>query len=1043
MEEFLKTVARHYYRKSIAEAQQRGEPESLPLSRYLFCFPNRRSSLFFARYLQEAFSDKRNGEKDFEVCCVPNITTIGELFRLFSTRQVIDRTALLFRLFEVYQRLSQRREAETFDQFVFWGDMLLADFDDVDKYLVNADQLYSNVRDLKEIDARFAGLTDEQIRIIQSFWSSFRPEVAFQTGDKREVFGQTWAILAELYHTFRRELRHNNYAYEGMMEREVVERIYGLASSDDNNVVETADGSDMLESLRFQKVVFVGLTAVSVVDRRLMSFLKLHGRAEFCWDYADPRLSPENSLATSAAYFTRSNLSDFGNELSEEELSKGLVAEKDRQVSLYATSSGVGQTQQARRVLQHWYKTLPDFDPLRTAVVLPDENLLLPMLYAIPAELGTFNVTMGYNLRLTPVSAFVGLLTDLQQSWREEAKCFYFRQVLPILSHSFTLGVSGDKARRISKEISEQNLYQVPIDMLNKDEFLGLVFRPLHDATETVCYLEEILSFLMERAAQVISAHEEPAFDEDGQFGLDFDSADNSRTQTQLFTDIDYEFFYHYRKTLLQLRMELLLHDFAFTPKTLYMLLDKLVSGVSVPFSGEPLKGLQLMGVLETRSLDFDNVLILSMNEGVFPAKPSQNSFIPMSLRDAFGMPTQRHRDSVFAYHFYRLIGRSRRLAMIYDSRTEGMQTGEESRYIKQLRFLMGHANLQTQTIADDIGVVSPAGIVVAKTPEIIESLKTCLGPDGTHNFSATVLKDYIICPLKFYLSFVRHLNEEDEVTEGIDASMFGDIFHQAMKSLYDSCEGRRVEASMLERYVKPPYREVNAAIAQAFDDVMHLGGRELEGYNLLVSQILVRYVVDVLRHDKELCPFEYLAGEIKQNFLFEVSDSLNVRIKCIYDRLDKPLVNNPNETIRIVDYKTGNSGNGAKLQFPLVEDFFTDKGKGSKEAFQVMLYSLLLENVSSSDVENMHLSRRPDSVVPHLYFVRDFHQGLSLDTTLRQGTGQQAQPISDFSPYREEFRERLIAMFQEIYNPEIPFTQGEDTKPCTWCQFAQLCKRN
>jgi len=1031
MEEFLKTVARHYCDKSRQEAGLTGEPVSLPLSRYLFCFPNRRSSLFFTRYLRQAFGAS---------CAVPSFTTISEFFGQFSTRHVAERTSLLFLLFQVYDRLSQRKEKETFDQFVFWGDMLLSDFDDVDKYLVDADSLFSNVRDLKEIEARFAGFTEEQIRVIQSFWIHFRADKEFPEGDKHEVFGQTWAILSELYHAFRQSLAAENLAYEGMMEREVVETMSGSLSYPSEEIVPAckADSENPFAELTFEKVVFVGLTAVSEVDRRLMSLLQLHGRAEFCWDYADPRLCDPETLATSAAYFTRRNLSDFGNELSEEELQRGLVPENQREVSLYSVASGVGQTLQARQILQQW-SSEEGFDPLRTAVVLPDEKLLLPMLYAVPCKLDGFNVTMGYSLRTTPVAAFVELLANLQEAWKEERKSFYFRQVLPLLSHTFTLGIAGREARAISKDIVIGNLNQVCPSLFAGNPFLRSVFRPVSSASDTLSYLLELLEMLMKRAALDIEHGQEQQCDANGQFDLDFEAEE--KPEHRLFADTDYEFLYHYRKTVLQLQKEVLSHPaISFNGKTLFLLLNKLVAGVSVPFSGEPLNGLQLMGVLETRSLDFDNIIILSMNEGVFPAKPVQNTFVPMSLRDAFGLPTQRHRDSVFAYHFYRLIGRARRLVLIYDSRTEGMQTGEESRYVKQLRYLMGHDQLKPQTTSDDIGVVSSAHFAIRKTPEVMAELSRCL-EGGDLYLSATSLKNYIQCPLKFYLSFVRQLQQDDEVTEGVDAMLFGDILHNALHELYKTCEGRRVEASMLERHIKNPELEVIPAIYKAFSELMHVEAPE--GYNLIVAQILANYVVETLRHDQSACPFDYLAGERKQRFVFAADAQTRVRIKCIYDRIDRPV--GQGETIRIVDYKTGssklNNKSGGKLQFASVNDLFDPQGKASSEAFQVMLYSLLLGKASPTDLAKMKLEKLPAKIAPHLYFVRDFSPRKRTSTCLEMGSGKTVQPISDFSPYQAEMEERLKQMLLEIFNPDIPFEQCTDPKRCEYCPFTSLCK--
>lgn len=993
MEQFLKTVARHYLAKVESQAQINGEPDTLPFSRYLFCFPNHRSSLFFSRYLQEVYSeDVAVPSADTVPCVLPAMTTINELFGQFSSCKVIDRTALLFRLYRVYARCCRelnQREPETFDQFVFWGDMLLSDFDDVDRYLVDADKLFANVRDLKEIDVRFSGLTPEQIEVIRSFWKHYNPEINYPEGEKHEVFGQTWSILAPLYHSFREQLAARDEAYAGMMERKVVEWLRGQEVSD-----------PFAGILAYDKVVFVGLTAISEVERRLMALLKLHGHADFCWDYADPRLHPVGSKATSAAYFSKANLSDFANELSDTELQRGLVPEQERHYSLFSVASGVGQARQANLILRYWQQHIPDFDPFRTAVVLPDEALLLPMLYAVPSQMQNFNVTMGYSLRNTPIAAFVSKLFELQRSFRPETGTFYFRPVLPLLSHSFTVTMSGEKAKQLESDIVGANLFQVPVSKFEGDAFLASVFRPVRSAKEAIAYLKDILTQLM----------------------------------THTLADVDYEFIYHYHKTLSSLAVEVDLSELDFTPQTLFRLLEKLVAGVSVPFQGEPLNGLQVMGVLETRALDFDNVIILSMNEGTFPAKPSQNTFVPLSLRDAFGMPTQRHRDAIFAYHFYRLIGRASRVALVYDSRTDGQHSGEESRYIKQLRYLMGHDELQPTTLSDTIGTHVPTPIIVQKTPDVMALLERCLGEQGSVNLSASALKDYIKCPLKFYLSYIRRLRDDDEVTETVDSKLFGDILHSAICELYSHCQGRQVEASMLKRYLQEPYVEITRAVHKAFRTQCKV--QQLDGYNLLVSGLIVQYIVDTLRHDITCCPFVYLAGEQRDTFLYDAGHGLKVRITCVYDRLDQPLADNG--AVRIVDYKTGNSVKQSKLKFSDVHDFFTPQGKGSSEAFQVMMYSLLLEHASPQFLDRVHLPAAPGHVVPHLYFVRDFSSHDKVSTHLRCKNDE----VLDFSPYRDAFGKELSALLTDIFNPDLPFTQCEETKPCEYCAFANLCNR-
>lgn len=984
MTEFLKTVANHYKQLSVEEASKTGEPASLPLSRYVFCFPNHRSSLFFSRYLHEAFGGP---------CCVPATITINDLFGLFSNRCLADRTTLLFKLYQNYRILSQRSDKEEFDQFVFWGDMLLADFDDVDKYLVPADRLFSNIRDLKEIEAAFAGFEPEVIEVIQSFWRNYKPATTAEDS-KREAFSQTWSILNDLYILFKRCLAEENLAYTGMIEREVVEN-KGLS----------------FDKLPYHKVIFVGLTAISKAERMLMSRLLLEGRAEFCWDYADPLLKDRKSPMSSATFFTSQNLHDFPNALSDQELGEGLVPDQERKYSLYAVPSGVGQAQLARRILQSWLQNLPKFDPFRTAVVLPDEHLLLPMLYAVPAEFKKFNVTMGYGLNDTAVAAFVQNLANLQEACRhydDRPDTFYYKQVQTLLQHNFTSAIVGEEAHTLSLKINENNLYQVPATVFGVHPFLQMIFRYINSADETIDYLLQILEHIM--------------------------------ANDKLFSDTDYEFVYHYRATVEKLGKSVHEQNFSFTPRTLFMLLGKLINGVSVPFQGEPLQGLQVMGVLETRALDFDNVIILSMNEGIFPAKPSNNTFVPMSLRSAFDMPTQKHRDAVFAYHFYRLISRAQHVALIYDSRTEGMQTGEESRYIKQLRFLLGHT-LKPRVISSNISTSTRNVIEVKKTPEMLLRLKQYIGPEGKGALSASSLKDFIKCPLRFYLGFVKGLREDEDVNEGVDQRTFGDILHNAMRQLYSKCEGKRVDSGLLKQYIENPDGEVTRAILKGFEEEMKV--TQVEGYNLLVSRILVKYAVEILRHDLKLGPFEYLAGELKKKFLYKINDDLTVRITCVFDRIDRPL--KEDGVIRIVDYKTGNSGLGArKLIFPDVASLFTSEEKGSSEAFQVFLYCLILASASNEQLKDFHIDRTvANHYVPHLYFVRDFKSSVNVDTRLLDNSGKSKIPVDDFAPYADEFRDQFRHLIERIFDPEESFSQCEDEHHCTFCAFASYCMKN
>lgn len=891
---FLKTVALHYRK----EVEANGP---MALADCLFVFPSRRSGLFFTKYLGEGLS---------RPLAVPRTITIGDLFGSMSALHVADRTTLLFRLFDIYRHVSAREDRDEFDQFVFWGDMLISDFDDVDKYLVDAEKLFSNVSDLKEIEARFSGFDDETIRIIQSFWRNVRlPESGDISDPKRRTFYETWSILYQLYTRFRESLLSEGLAYEGMLEREVVTQGCCLPNNP-------------------RKVVFVGLTAINQCERRLMLNLKLEGKAEFCWDYADARLQPD-SVITSAAFFTKHNLADFPNALSDDELQAGLVPDDRRHFQLYGVPSGVGQTNVARERLLELGNQGMD-----TAIVLADEKLLLPVLYSIPQDWGEFNVTMGYSLRRTPIHAEVQSLIGKDRS------------------------------------SSFHQAYQKVVELLDSQD-------------------------------PKIPKSQDPEIPDT--------------------SDVNAEFRACYRETVERLYLEACRHNIPFTGKTFFTLLQKLVNGVSVPFSGEPLRGIQVMGMLETRALDFRNVIMLSANEGILPAKASGNSFVPMSLRRAFRMPTQQHKDAVFAYHFYRLMSRAEQVTLIYDSRTEGTQTGEESRYIKQMRYLLGRKDLESRTVSHRISIPQVQPCVVHKTPEVMAELQAFLNSDQKR-LSPSALKAYVQCPLKFYLSYVRGLKGEDEKDDVVDSLSFGNILHAVMQRIYHRSIGTVVQANVLTPYIDDARKNIHPLVCDAMMREMNVPA--IEGYNIIVAGTLTRFVRQILIHDRAMTPFRYIASErpFRVKYYFDDQEHY-VTFKSVIDRIDSK-----DGQVRIVDYKSGKSNNGSKLAFKDVDYLFSSFEL--VEALQVMLYCKFL-TVEGSDLSDV------DSYAPHLYFVSDFRR----DKRTRTDVNFAGTPVV-YSRFDKDFTNQLNALLNRIFLSDEPFTQCQDNKACTFCDFLDICKR-
>ena len=1000
MKEFLKSVV-DYYLPLVKSPD--GNFNSLGLSEYLFVFPNRRSGLFFNHYLLERV--------DVPVFA-PEMTTISELFSLISEEKdirVLDRIELLFNLFEVYKEMS--KSEESFDSFLFWGEMLLSDFNDADKYLVDAHLLFTNVTDLKEIEEKFDALDEEQIKIIKSFWTNFNPK---SEGKSKDVFKQTWKILFELYSAFKERLVQKNEAYDGMLQRSIIEDLHKKQSE-----TSFEKEQERLTKIFGKKVVFVGLTALSKVDIELMKHLQKYQLAEFWWDYVDERLNESDSHAS---FFKASTINQFPNVVEPNALKDGLIDYKDKHFEVIEVPSGVGQAIQAADILKQWQLT--EKDAFKTAVVLPDEKMLLPLLYSMPKEYEPFNVTMGYSLKATTIASFVDNLAQLQINLKQEKTgyTFYYKNVLPLLATGFVMKMSDGKAEALNKEIIQKNLFRISPQNFENDNLLKTIFTPCENGKDCMDYLKKILDILAQRAEQELE--EKQKLEEEYSQSLLGEIFAEEREQG-VFSEIEREFLYTYIQLVDTLGEKIQKYDIEIGTAMFFSLLRKLSNSESVAFSGEPLSGLQVMGVLETRSLDFENLIILSANEGVFPAKPVANSFIPMNLRNAFGMPTQIHKDAVFAYHFYRLISRARNVIMIYDSRSEGMQSGEPSRYIKQLEYLYG-VNIAFKSVQFNIRVEENGEISVPKSKRVLEKLNECRVEVGKRNLSASVLKYYIHCPLRFYFEFVEGLREDDEIEENIDDKTFGSILHGAMEDIYASAVGKKVKPEHIDNFLKDT-NSLRRIIENRFYEEMKVS--EIRGYLQLVEDMILAYVKSILEHDKQLGEFFYVASEEKQDYPYKVDceegkPALEVNITTIFDRLD--IVEGGIE--RIVDYKTGNPklNSKSKLEVPEISMIFNEKTACSTEAFQVMLYSLLYNK---------------EKVSPHLYFVRDFKHNPERDTALVYLPDKTA--IINFDNYRDEFKKSFDRLLLDIFDENKKFEQTKDKNNCKICNFKNICKRN
>ncbi|OJU55486.1 MAG: hypothetical protein BGN96_15670, partial [Bacteroidales bacterium 45-6] len=809
-------------------------------------------------------------------------------------------------------------------------------------------------------------------------------------GDKtKHDFLEIWEVLHSLYSTFKERLHAEGWAYEGMIFREVAEKAKKLE----------------LPELKDERLVFIGLNGHSLSEEVLLEYAKKRGVADFYWDYESPLVRDESNRAS---FFLKKNELRFHSQLTleEEDIPEGKVS-----VDVIGIPSFVGQAKQVHPIL----RKLLEEDKLgethlvpNTANVLADENLLLPTLYSIPEEIEKINVTMGYGLGNSSVAALMNLIFEVQKNFRmaDGQLGVYFRFVLPVLTHSYVAKIVGKKADDLHRDILAYNRIVVPTKDLNVHPLLERIFLPMSDPQQLPAALKEILSHLHRDLTSSAQMTEEG----------------EPKVRS---VDLEREFIVQYYKAVNRIEDTMKELKVSVQTDTFFRLLKKLVAGVSVSFEGEPLSGLQVMGVLETRAIDFDNLVLLSMNEGVFPARKAANSFIPYRLRRGFGLPTYEHQDSVFAYHFYRMIFRAKRIFMLYDTRTEGAKAAEVSRYFYQLKHLYPeHFEIREQIVVYEVPSLGAEPIAILKSPEIARSLSRFLD-GGDRALSASAINKYLDCPLQFYLSVVEELGSEDELSEKVESDVFGSIFHSVMEWIYSEFTGKAVTTDVLKNILKNE-KYLESLLQQSF--AKHYFKRENEvrplyGQILLIAEILKKYVRQTLRYDLKHTPFTYLESEKRFEESYALPSGKSVRLKGFIDRVDEF-----DGKTRIIDYKTGKG----TLSFAALPDLFNSEiEKRPKAVMQVFLYSLIYAR------ENPKAS-----IMPSIYFIQSIFD-TSFNSVVEEKVPKGApEPVIDFEKYRLEFKNLLDQCLDEIFDVETAFKQTVTGKPCEWCDFRTVCKK-
>lgn len=1054
------------------------------LSEFCFVFPNKRSSTFFRNAIKYAVKNLPASKTSDSFCLIePEMMSISDFASKISGLDQTSNIDALFRLYKLY-RLKVRTESgdsidltdlhlPDFEQFRSVGETMLADFSEIDQYFVDPESILKNIKDYNDIASNF--LTEEQIEVlskyfgyepnisdIQRFWKNFVPNQnnSNTTSEIKKGFLKYWELLLPLYHELNADLEKNQLATPGLLYRKALLNI-------------RADGKNLLKS--WKKLIFVGFNALSTCEALIFEEIRKlspnadnkESRVDFFWDITGPILN--NPLST-AGKFLKLNRKNFPEP--NWALRYIQTSETDQitsNITFIASPSNSFQTKIAAQKIEELKNSLDDknWKEAKVAVVLPDENLLLPLIYSLPQpqiddradqedsirSCDKVNITMGYSLRQTSIASFMHHLRRIHTRRRKLQNGeygFYYEDLKILLSHPFMIRLVGSEdIARIIKVINETHCFHLSISQIS--EISGKAARVLDipensNSLLTINHIRNIL-FDLQSALQ-----------------------EGDENEGYIKKNIDCDQIEYYINAIQRLESAVIKHQIKLQPIGIFYLIDKLISGETITFHGEPLEGLQVMGLLETRSIDFDHLIILSLNDSVMPRRSRRATFIPDSLRIGYGLPHANYQESLFSYYFYRMISRAKSVTLIYDDRVgDGMRSGGKSRYLLQLEHLFARNNIRHESYQFNPSVPTEHPLPVNKTEGVMTKLslfKDSKSPERL-NFSATALKKYCECPVKFYYSSVAKIIDEKESTNFIDPAMQGTIVHEVMENLYFPPDKQNrilnpgEEILLTKEHILNIIsdedlikKEIIRAINHSYYRIKRNDpkiNQPLYGAERMIANNLKNQILDILNADLQLSPILLLGGEASDKFQYlcgtdtdlegNPKEQHKVNITFAIDRLDIPHCDS-NQKVRIVDYKSGNSqieiGNLEYIFDPNAEVADSQK-RSAKNVFQLMLYANMLKltgiqrDIKEIELVIYSLSNSKENIICHPI--------LKIDKTKNWGE-KNCSKIGSHSEINDFFTEGFNKIMDEIFDPEIPFTPNIGSKTCTYCEYADLCRK-
>lgn len=932
-------------------------------------FNNKRPQLFLKKYLAEI-----SGKPVWS----PHFFTIQQFFAESVSKVTASQLKQFFVLLSEYNKLLKKEGKKTVSADVFYplAEIIVSDFSQIDYYLADPTKVFNLIGSIAELQHQFPNFDEEQLEFMKSFWGSFSPE---RQSDIQQKFIEMWHRMPLLYENFHARLADNNLITSARMYRNLAEGV--------NSDTQFID--------QFRHVVFAGFNALSKAEEVLFRKWQDEGRCSFYFD-ADEHYY-ENPLQE-AGHFIRRNINSIGL-INQFKIEENRINDPEKEFTVVQALGKVSQGKILPSLLSD-RSASPDADS--RAIILADEGLLLPVLQTLDEE--DLNITMGYPFEQSAVFGLCDLWLDIQeQIASSDGKMISYG---PVLTYIFNplIALEPDLRNTIHKQIIEQKKAQFSLEELKATgQKSELTFSKYVNPTDSIKKLGSLLLIISKQVSEIRKLESLLIAEAVKTLNVLSDSFE------ELMND----------KTLEELNA-------GFVMKTI----RRALAGLSVPFDGEPLSGLQVMGLLESRCLDFDELIVLGMNEGVLPKVSITPSFIPDNVRRAFGLPVLENQNSIFAYFFYRLLHHAKKVTLVYNGITDEMGSGEESRFLKQLEF---ETSCKFTYVLQQNQPVEHAGsqnIIVEKKGAVLDILNKYLKRNPTVKYekriSASAFTDYITCPLKFFYGKIAGLKEPNDLPDQIGPHMVGTMVHDVMEQFYVDLIGKEVTGEEIrERAKLLPGMCVKAMSAMMNPDPANKLHKQTALQQILIK-VIEQYAFRVLEHDASIAPFTIQELEEKEAYSTLLSIEIDgqekqVRLMGIIDRVDVC-----NGKVRIVDYKTGKD----KLTFKDFDGLFAEEGKDQNKALlQTLFYTYVYEQC-----------RGIEAVEPHLYTVKDFDSG-----TLFSKAGRGANFVlidENLAEFKQEFVVRMKEKLAELFDPSVPFRQTVNTDSCSYCSFKGICQR-